>query len=245
MTTMTAGQAGAINLDMAPWAIRNALQKARDEMGAAADAVTTDSVAQAASGNLARILRSWRVAHASIWADEYSSNAIKAAAVNELQRWTLQSIDDLERNFDIALKLVQDKLIDPAPPMNADDAMRRWRRLERQLDAGVDLKDILADAGADDLRVMAEELRSWRRSKMPTDIATADQATAADMVLVNERRYQLADPAQRQRMDFATATQQGGIWTHTAIEHARHHVKHSTAKETLTLPTWAGGAVTI
>lgn len=245
MTTMTAGQAGAINLDMAPWAIRNALQKARDEMGAAADAVTTDNVAEAASNHLARILRGWRVAHASIWADEYSSNAIKGAAINELQRWTLQSIDDLERNFDIALKLLQDKLIDPAPPMNADDAMRRWRRLERQLDAGVDLTDIVDDADADDLRVMAEELKSWRRAKMPNAVTGADQVTAADMVIVNERRYQLADPAQRERMDFATATQKGGVWTHTAIEHARHHVRYSTAKETLTLPTWAGGTVGI
>lgn len=241
----TTGQAGQINLDMAPYAIRNALQVAKDEMFTNAHAITTANVAEAASRYLANILRRWKVTHATIWADEYSSNAIKSAAVAELQLWTLQSIDDLEQNFDIALKLFQDKLIDPAPPMNADDAMRRWRRLERQLDAGVDLRDIVFDADADDLRVMAEELKSWRRAKMPNAVTDADRITGADMVIVNERRYQLADPKQRERMDFAVATQKGGVWTHTAIEHARHHVKYSTAKESLVLPTWGGGTVAI
>lgn len=232
-----------INLDMASPIVRNALATAKTEVGLAV--YRPDSLTMYVSVGLRDILRAWRVAHAVIFSDDYAAHNVKAAAVAELQGFTAQAIDDLELRFNAQLAATKNELDGGAVPMAPDAAMRLWARLKTQLDAGVELPDLLADADLMTLQVLQEELTAWHRAKMPGNLHGADAVAAGDLAQVRARRYALATPDQRAKMEFADALPRGAEMTRTAFVHARHHLKYSTAKESLPLPTWGGGSLTV
>lgn len=236
-------QVQGINLEMATPTIRNALFAAQTETGLAI--YRPQALPEFVGVGLRDILRSWRLTHTVIMSDEYSQNAVKAAAVAELLTMTSQAVDDLELRFKSELEKTRRELDGGVLPIAPDQAMRLWTRLKAQLDAGVELPDLLADADVVTLQVLTEELPAWHRTRMPGDAHVAAQVCNGDLAQVRQRRWQLATPELRSKMEFADSLAPGEKRTDMAFVHARHHVKHSTARETLTLPTWTGATIVV
>ena len=236
-------EAQTINLNLASPIVRNALSTAQTEVFSAV--YRPNTLPEYISVGLRDILRAWRVAHAVIMSDDYAPHGVKAAAVAELLTMTSQAVDDLEQRFNAQLAATKTELDGGALPIAPDAAMRLWNRLKSQLDAGVELPDLLADADITTLQILQEELPSWHRTRMPGDVHVAAQICAGDLAQVRQRRYALATPDQRARMEFADGLPRGAELTAMAVTHARHHLKFSTARESLTLPTWGGGSLTV
>jgi hypothetical protein len=236
-------EAQTINLNLASPIVRNALSTARTEITSAV--YRPGTLPEYASVGLRDILRAWRVAHAVIMSDAFAPNNVKAAAVAQLQEVTAQAVDDLELRFNAQLAATKTELDGGVMPLAPDAAMRLWNRLKAQLDAGVELPDLLADADLMTLQVLEEELPAWHRARNPLSVRMADDICKGDLAQVRQRRYALATPDQRAKMEFADALPRGAEITAMAVTHARHHLKFSTAKESLTLPTWGGGSLTV
>jgi len=174
--------------------------------------------------------------------DPQVSNAVIDAAVGLLDESALQALADLRTNFDQALAEYRRKLEDPTPAPAAADAMRIWARVERQLVAGVELDAIVADADMTTLTVIQDEIRSWRRAQMPGDIKSANFIADGDLALVNQRRRELATPAQRANLDKAEQSAKGEYRVNLALGAAEHHVRHLNAAEpgNTIMPAWNG-----
>lgn len=236
-------QVQGINLEMATPTIRNALFAAQTETGLAI--YRPQALPEFVGVGLRDILASWKLTHTVIMADEYSQNAVKSAAVAQLQQVVFSAIDSLELRFKSELEKAKRELDGGALPIAADAAMRLWARLKAQLDAGVELPDLLADADITTLQILQEELLAWHRTRMPGDVHVAAQVAAGDLAQVRQRRWQLATPEQRSKMAFADSLAPGEKRTDTAFIHARHHVRYNSARETLTLPTWTGATIVV
>ncbi len=236
-------EAQTINLNLASPVTRGALATAQTEVFSAV--YRPNTLPEYISVGLRDILRAWRVAHAVIMSDDYGAHNVKGAAVAELLTMTSQAVDDLEQRFNAQLAATKTELDGGTLPIAADAASRLWNRLKMQLDAGVELPDLLADADLQTLQVLTEELPAWHRAKNPLSVRMADDICAGDLAQVRQRRYALATPDQRARMEFSDALPRGAELTAMAITHTRHHLRFSTAKESLTLPTWGGGSLTV
>lgn len=236
-------EAQTINLNLASPIVRNALSTAQTEVFSAV--YRPNTLPEYVSVGLRDVLRAWRVGSAVVWSDDFAPHNVKAAAIAQLQEVTAQAIDDLEQRFNAQLAATKTELDGGTLPIAPDAAMRLWARLKSQLDAGVEMPDLLADADLQTLQVLTEELPSWHRAKNPLSVRMADDIAKGDLAQVRQRRWQLATPDQRARMEFADALPRGAELTAMAFTHARHHLKYSTAKESLTLPSWGGGSVTV
>lgn len=225
-----------INLAQTPQMFQNGLAEFRAEIARAPYGVTVqDTVSQAAA-----IVITWRAGRAWVRANPMVSHAVINAACALLDESALQALTDLRRNFNQALTEYKRKLRDPDPEIAADEALRIWARVERQLVGGVSVSAVIGDADAATLRVIGEEIKSWRRAQMPDNVQGADYQAQGDMELITLRRYELATPEQRTRLDQAKAASQGEYRVNMSLGAAEHHIKFLADAEpgNTILPEW-------
>ena len=65
--------------------------------------------------------------------------------------------------------------------------------------------------------------------------------TTAAMIMIDARRFDLADPAERERLTLVRECEKGEYFARMAIEHARYGLDSGVA---LTLPNWDGSTFT-
>jgi hypothetical protein len=194
------------------------------------------------------IVTAYRAARARVMADDYGNNAIKSAAVQKLQEMAGKAFDGLSGSLDRDLATVRKSVAAPAMATTAADraawaaeAARIWERCKTQLAAGVDLGTLVERADWNTVNVLAEEVNAWYVSQMPNALATADQMTKAAMIMIDARRYVLADATERGRLDFVRECDKGEYFARMAINHARYGLDSGVA---VTLPDWDGSTFT-
>lgn len=233
-----------VNLAQTPQMFQNRLAEFRANLARIPyGATVTNTVPKAAE-----IVQTWRVARKWVMDDRMVSNAVIDVAVGLLDDSALQALADLRTGFGKALAEYRAKLVDPAPDLAAPDAMRIWARVQRQLDGGVELSNIIDDeTDLATLKVIGEEVKSYRRSKMAGDLRSADYIAAADVEAVNLRRYELATPAQRVNLDMAKESAKGEYNTNLSLGAAEHHVQHLNAAEpgNTIMPAWNGAILRV
>lgn len=225
------------NLLQASAVIRNALQAAQQAFNGALVSVTPQSV----SDRLADVLTAWAAAVRRCRSDSLSSSAAQAAAEKAVTADAWQAIADLEQLYGVALETYKRTIADDLPTLDAGLHAKLWARLERQLDAGVQVELIIDEATADELTVLSEELKSWRRVQMPDDARAANYLHQGDVELLRHRRYALATPAQRQRLDIVEGVKKGEYRTVISFQQARHalgYLKGSATDVEVVLPGW-------
>lgn len=240
MTTVAQG----INLAQTPALFQGKLAEFRASIARTPFGATVQNTTPKA----AEIVTTWRAARQWVEADPMVSNAVIGTATALLDETALQALADLRTHFGTALAEYKRKLEDPAPDLPAPDAMRIWRRVERQLSAGIELGDILEDTtDAATLAVIQDEIRSWRRASMPGDLRSANFIADADVEAVNARRFALATPAQRAKLEQARAAAKGEYNTNLSLGAAEHHVKHLNAADpgNTILPMWGEGELRV
>lgn len=240
---MAIAEVRQVNLAQTPAMFQNGLAERRAQLARIPYGATVTTTTPKA----ADVVTTWRDARAWVMADPMVSNAVIDAAVGLLDEAALQALADLRTNFDQALAEYRRKLVDPTPAPAAADAMRIWARVERQLVAGVGLDAIVADADVTTLAVIQDEIRSWRRAQMPGDLQSANFIADGDLELVNQRRRELATPAQRANLDKAEQSAKGEYRVNLALGAAEHHVRHLNAAEPgrTVLPMWGEGELMV
>jgi hypothetical protein len=233
----TQGFPQQFNASMASAVIRNALGAAQAAFNESLSGVTP----QSSSDRLATILTAWAGAVRRCRSDSLSSSEAQAAAELAVTVAAAEAIDDLERLYNVALETYKRTIADDLPSLNADLHAKLWARLERQLNAGLQTELLIAEATADELTVLTEELLSWRRVQMPHDLRAADYLFQSDVERLRHRRYQLADDAQRLRLDIVEVSRRGQYRVVIAFQQARHalgYLKGSATDVEVVIPGW-------
>ena len=240
-----------INLSEASYQVRQALQVAETAMGKGEFGdyfAQPYERAKAVPQRAGMIFTAYRVARARAMADTYGSNAIKSAAVQRLQEMANKAFDGLEGSLtrDIAnvRKGLQAPGIASSPEERAAysaEASRVWERMRSQLTAGVDIGEIVKRADWMAINVLGEEVAAWFSAQFPSSPQMADDITQAARVQIDQRRYEMADGAERVRLDKIRECDKGEYYSRMAIEHARYSLGDGVP---VTLPDWHGGTFT-
>ena len=233
----TQGFPQQFNASMASAVIRNALGAAQAAFNESLSGVTPQSTPD----RLATILTAWSTAVRRCRTDSLSSSEAQAAAEQSVTVSAAEAIDDLERLYNVALEVYKRTIADDLPSLSADLHAKLWSRLERQLNAGVQVELLIDEADSANLTVLSEELQSWRRVQMPHDQRAADYLHQSDVERLRHRRYQLADDAQRLRLDIVEVSRRGQYRVVIAFQQARHalgYLKGSATDVEVVIPSW-------
>jgi hypothetical protein len=235
----TQGFPQQFNASMASAVIRNALGAAQAAFNESLSGVTPQSTPD----RLATILTAWSTAVRRCRTDSLSSSEAQAAAEQSVTVSAAEAIDDLERLYNVALETYRRTIADDLPSLNADLARQAvgaaWNA---SLNAG--LQDRVVDRRSGqptNLTVLTEELLSWRRVQMPHDLRAADYLFQSDVERLRHRRYQLADDAQRLRLDIVEVSRRGQYRVVIAFQQARHalgYLKGSATDVEVVIPGW-------
>ena len=235
-----------VNLEQASWQLRQALTNGKAAMAAAASnyGLTVENTPT----RIADVLKGWAAGVRAARADGFAAALAISTVEKELSDAALQALRDLRLGFDVALETHKAKLTATRLPLSADEHLVLWARIERQLRAGMEIADLVEDADAPTLQVLADELKSWRRAQMPDNRRVADDIAAGDLERINARRYELADPAQRRNIDLARNAAKGAYRVGVAFGAAESvisfkddYVGTPNEARQVTLPDWPEG----
>lgn len=121
----------------------------------------------------------------------------------------------------------------PAPSTQVDEskAMRVWSRLQRQLDAGVELGDVVNNANAEELQILTEELGAHYRATI-ADERVAKFHTESARQLIDQRRAAI-DPVAAKQIESRREAEQGIRNVEGAFNYADHAIENDYVGELL------------
>jgi hypothetical protein len=239
-----------INLTQASYQVRQALTTAEQAMGRAeygepfAQPYDRVKVVPQRAG---AVYTAYRASSTRVIGDSNANNAVKNAAIIRLKELANNALEGLEGSLVRDIANVRKSLPMPvaATPEErtayAAEAGRIWDRTRAQLAAGVDLGEIIQRADWPTINVLGEEVAAWYAVQYPSSPRMADDMTVAARAQIDVRRYEMADVAERAKLDKIRELDRGETFSRTAIEYVRASLGDGVP---VTLPTWEGSAFT-
>lgn len=180
---------------------------------------------------LAAVVRHYRAAVETVNGAKDYSDSWKQGQRHALKLWATGEIQQLNDRFKRAIDAHMAKFPAPSTQVDESKAMRVWSRLQRQLDAGVELGDVVNNANAEELQILTEELGAHYRATI-ADERVAKFHTESARQLIDQRRAAI-DPVAAKQIESRREAEQGIRNVEGAFNYADHAIENDYVGELL------------
>jgi hypothetical protein len=181
----------------------------------------------------AAVVRRYRVAKELVNdGDRYGYNQNWMAEKRQmLKEWATDEVNGLRDALKKAADAHMAKFPAPSTEVDEGKAMRVWNRLQRQLDAGVTLGDVVNNASAEELQILSEEIGGYYRATIPDERAAKGHTEGAQQLI--DQRWAVIDPAAAKQIASRREAEQGIRNVEGAFNWAEHAIENDYVGELL------------